>query len=907
MVIRHLGWSALAALGTVLAFNQGAIAAQPEVPSVLKVLPSDTTGMMLVNTEAKAWENLAQFPLFGASMTVPSLLGESFLAEASVGDRILRDFMGKPNRPVAILNFHIDVLPWLGDRTAYAMLPDGSFVTVASVKNDVQAQAYLQRLQTSRPTKPTLLTYNNAQIIAWAPQPIVDKTPKGAVPLEFKPILELPGPEAPATKKSTPPMTSGFALAYLPGNQGHVIVAPTVDVLKNLLDRQKNTSFSQHPDLQKTIADPRFATALAVGFGDYQALMASYKKTLEGFPMIFQPFQLGGDLKKLEEGYGNMAGFLWATPQGLEADATLALKPTLAPELLAILKSNDSKNDILKRIPAVTYGLVNSNNLALPMAKLLESVNQDKQAKTFLDGARKFTQGFLGLDDRDILPWMDREFAMFAFPTEQGFFAKQLGTDMGLGILIQTSNRTLAEAGLKKIQASLVKGLGKGIKVAPRTVNNTTFTSINTPDDKSLFAYSWVSEDTVLLVTGAETSDRIVPTPWKPLADSPAFKEAIAPLPKDNVGYFYLDGSATAALIFNSVVPKLFGSSSEEGKAEMNDYRARAGSVRYIVGTTTVSPEKMYSVGVMQLGRSVPSPITPQSLLEKHRKISSFSFEAPEGIADLSRAIALDPNLGEAYFYRGLLRLKTFDYAGALGDLDAATARKFQSPLFAESRAIAYYNLYDYDKAIVELKNAIAAKVPNTDSLEEDLEELLFDTQMQLGDYKGALSLINIQLEDDGIAPIALYKRCDAKVRLGDFKAGLADCEAGLTAVRALNQEAQKEAEKEIAAQLKAKTITKEEADEKRKEQFTSLPSLPQRCYARAALGIATALQECEALIEADPEDAKAYEYLGLGRAALKQPGNAKQAYAQAIALYEALGNQVAVKRVEALVKLLPR
>ncbi len=912
MVIRHWG---LAALGTILA--QGAIAQTPEVPSVLKVLPGDTTGMVLVNTEAKVWENLAQFPLFGAEMTVPSFLGEPFLAENDRTDRILRDFMGKPNRPVAILNFHIDVLPWLGDRTAYAMLPDGSFVTVAAVKNDSQVQAYLQRLQSSRATKPTLLTYNNAQIIAWPPRPLeVEKRAPGAVPsktservsVEVTPsatkeeIVLLPGLGAPATKKTTPPMTPGFALAYLPGNNGHVIVAPTVDVLKNLLDRQRNTSFSQHPDLQKTIADPRFATALAVGFGDYQALMAAYKKALVGLPMIFQPFEFGGDLKKLEEAYGNMTGFLWTTDQGIQAEGTLALKPSLTPELLAILKSNDTKNDILKRIPAVTYGLVNSNNIALPMAKLLDSVAQDKRSKTFLDGARKFAQGFLGVDDRDILPWMDREYAMFAFPTNRGFFAKQFQTDMGIGMLIQTSDRTKAEAGLKKIQASIVKGLGKGAKVAPLTVNNTTFTSINTPDDKSLFAYSWVSEDTVLLVTGAETTDRIVPTPWKPLADSPAFKEAIAPLPKDNIGYFYIDGSATSALIFNSIVPKLFLGFAEN-KELMDEFRTRGGSIRHIVGTTTVSQENMRSVGIMQLGRIVPSPITAQVLLEKHRQPDVLSIDTDQGIADLSRAIALDPNLGEAYFYRGSLRLKTFDYAGALGDLDAATTRNFKAPLLAESRAIAYYNLHDYEKAIVELKQAIDPKVPNTGFFEENLEDFLFDAQMQTGNYKAALGLVDRQIEGDGISSEDLFKRCDAQARLGDFKAALEDCEAGLTAVQSLNQEA----EKEIAAQLKAKTITKEEADEKRKEQFMSLPSLPQRCYARAALGIATALQECEALIEADPEDAKAYEYLGLGRAALKQPGNAKQAYIKAIALYEAMNNQVAVKRVEGLLKLLPR
>jgi cytochrome c-type biogenesis protein CcmH/NrfG len=80
---------------------------------------------------------------------------------------------------------------------------------------------------------------------------------------------------------------------------------------------------------------------------------------------------------------------------------------------------------------------------------------------------------------------------------------------------------------------------------------------------------------------------------------------------------------------------------------------------------------------------------------------------------------------------------------------------------------------------------------------------------------------------------------------------------------------------------------------------------LPQRCYVRTALGESTALQECEKAIAINPQNVEAYQYLGLGRAALKQTGTAKQAYGQAIALYETMGNQVAVKRVEALLKLL--
>jgi hypothetical protein len=163
MVMRHLGWSALA-VGTVLALTKGALAASPEVPSVLKVLPSDTAGVWLVNTERKAWESLAQFQLFPADQTVPGMVTGGFLPESN--------FYGQGQRPLAVMNFYIDVLPWLGDRVAYAALPDGSFVTVAAVGDASKVQPFLDRLTNARPERPTQLTYNNAQIIAWAPKPL---------------------------------------------------------------------------------------------------------------------------------------------------------------------------------------------------------------------------------------------------------------------------------------------------------------------------------------------------------------------------------------------------------------------------------------------------------------------------------------------------------------------------------------------------------------------------------------------------------------------------------------------------------------------------------------------------------------------------------------------------------------
>jgi tetratricopeptide (TPR) repeat protein len=891
MVMRHLGWSALA-VGTVLALTKGALAASPEVPSVLRVLPSETAGVWLVNTERKAWESLAQFQLFPVDITVSGMVAGGLLPGP---ERYSMRSAQSGQRPLAVMNFYVDVLPWLGDRVAYAYLPDGSSVTVAAVGDASKVQPFLDRLTNSRPEKPTRLTYNNAQIIAWA----------------------APIPKQIAVKKTTPLQNRGFALAYLPGPTGHVMVAPTIDVLKNLLDRQKTPSLSVRPDLQKMIADPRFASALFVGFGDFTDLVSANQKAFniiapEKSPL--RPLMLGeNQVGLLRQAYNNLEGFVWATPEGLSVEGSLGLTPLFAKSLADLFKKVETKGQVLKQIPAVTYGM--TNGVVPPFLQPgLSVLSTNKQTKPFLDNVRSSTKGFLGFDDRDLLPWMNGEFAMFAFPTEQGFFAKQLGTDLGIGVLIQTSDRPLAEASLKKIQAGVIKKIGNGAKVGTHTVNQTPFASVDSADGKSFLAYSWVNADTVLIVSGAETSDRLVPKPWNPITESPAFKEAIAPLPKENMGYFYLDGSATAALVFNSIVPKVVGKEVAQS-ASARDFQASAGSIRHIVATSAVSGDRLRTMGVMKLGRVARPAPTVTSLLEKYKPGSRGSlFPGKQGIADMSRAIALDPKAGEPYFQRGYMRLFDSDYAGALEDFEAAAARNVKPDIVSRYKGNANYYLHNYEKAIVDLEQTIAIfrskDVPEETGLldlglPDKPEALLFASYMQVGRYKEASNFISKQATTWPGTSDFYYESCAAKARLEDFKAALEDCNAGRAEELKRQERIIKDIERSIADQIQAGILTKAKAEGARKRQIPELKAFPARCYVHAALGEPTALQECEKAIAINPQNAEAYEYLGLGRAALEQTGTAKQAYGQAIALYETMGNQVAVKRVEALLKLL--
>jgi tetratricopeptide (TPR) repeat protein len=330
-----------------------------------------------------------------------------------------------------------------------------------------------------------------------------------------------------------------------------------------------------------------------------------------------------------------------------------------------------------------------------------------------------------------------------------------------------------------------------------------------------------------------------------------------------------------------------------------------------------MADDRFRTIGIMKLGRVARPAPTVASLLEKYKPGTTASlFPGKQGIADMSRAIAIDPKAGEAYFHRGQMRVADSDYAGALEDFAAATARNAKSPLMPKYEGIANYYLHNYEKAIVALQQANALADSENPPEEgffsvgsrDDIEDLLFESLMQVGNYKAALKLTAIHIEGGLDGSKYRYQSCAAKARLGEFKSALVECDLGIKDEGDINDPSFRlSVLKEVAAKLKVGVMGDEKAEKLLVRQFRPEKYLPQRCYARAALGSMSALQECENAIDNNPNSAEAYEYLGLGRAALKQPGTAKQAYGQAIALYETMGNQVAVKRVEALVKLLPR
>jgi hypothetical protein len=184
--------------------------------------------------------------------------------------------------------------------------------------------------------------------------------------------------------------------------------------------------------------------------------------------------------------------------------------------------------------------------------------------------------------DKDILSWMTGEFALFFYPTKQGLISSKL--NMGLGFLVQTTSRPKAEASLNKLGESIKAISSGGLSV--NNYDNTDGFSINTWEigGKSIFAYTWIDDKTLLISTGLGAVTELLPQPQKQLAKDYNFATATSSLPFPNQGYFYINMGSSLSWVY-SLAPETFNA------PYFQTFKQVIGSVRS-VSTTTITTSK---------------------------------------------------------------------------------------------------------------------------------------------------------------------------------------------------------------------------------------------------------------------------------------------------------------------------
>lgn len=580
---------------------------QPAPPAVTTLLPANTPGLLLVDTTAATWGDLNRFN------PVPPEFMNLLLAAPLFSTGI---------NPVE------EIQSWLGDKVAIALLPataqsetfGSSTVLLAPIKDASRFNAFMGKIKTT--WQPQVeRSYKGVTVLEWfAPNPPAEKTPPPDSPTPLPSVDPEPDPSTPSTPAPAVP-SSRFprqvAIALLPNA---LVIATQGRTLEKLVDAQANpTLLANSPLFQRTAQHPQFGRSLVVGYSNVDEAISLLTKFPNPMPPADSPEQPNEstqkesttllrsfvgtptpplpmpsiDPSKLRQAasvYSTLDTFLWVQPEGVHGQTNFHYT-TPQPEQATI--ADPQANQILARLPAATYMATNGRNFKRDWDLILKMLGPDPTSQELLKRLRDSFRNFVGLDlDSDIIAWLDREYVAFLFPTKQGLLnAISPNLDLGLGLMLQTSDRSKAEATLRKLEQR-VKSLTQGqMAIVTRRIKGQPIVSWEGKDRSKVYSflsYGWVDGDTLIVTTGAGPMAELNPKPYIPLHLTYTFKTATESLPTPNDGYFYLNMGAYLSFLYSLILPYV----PQQNPSIVREVQRVLGTVRSISLTSLATPEK---------------------------------------------------------------------------------------------------------------------------------------------------------------------------------------------------------------------------------------------------------------------------------------------------------------------------
>lgn len=250
---------------------------------------------------------------------------------------------------------------------------------------------------------------------------------------------------------------------------------------------------------------------------------------------------ISADTLKRSQQIISMVAGVGIEDQGLHFQAVAKLDPTVNKPILQI-----NKNKLLSQFPPETLIFVNGQGIGQWWSQLVNQSQNLPSVKSFVDESREFVKNTTNLDlDRDILNWMNGEFALGIIPTDSGVFGS-LG--MSSILMFETSDRFTASNTLDNLK----NRIPPFIQPQQSAIKGISVNEWKTIQGQTAFSYGWSNNNLLLLSLGSSLTNVISIQPQNSLAQSPDFQRITASLPKQNNGYFYLNFSQGISAIKKS-------------------------------------------------------------------------------------------------------------------------------------------------------------------------------------------------------------------------------------------------------------------------------------------------------------------------------------------------------------------
>ncbi len=539
-------------------------------------LPKDAPLVAMADTSSATWRKAGNFQLFQAAWN-----GISFLIPPQIKN-----------------GYATDIEPWLGEQVAFAFLPklsssqvtvESNFVTLLPVKDEAGLQRFLNKLKAGGGLKQRQykgITILETKTGTASQDNTIPPVPKSPINKAIKPNIF----KKPSLKKSNARKPTSLAIGILPG---HLAIGYSNKSIERVINtsRQKAATLAQNSQFQKTIRQPQTGKPLFAMYQDPSGYLNFVKEIIKDPSLGLPTFDLESILSSEQlKKYQSLGSFVTVQKEGIRFQVNAYLSPEFNRNNLA---DNIKTQNILSRMPAATYSAVNGKNLDQRWQTISRLLSSQKVFKDGLTSLRGLIRTNTGLDlDRDIVSWMDGEFAFFMYPTKGGFFqAVNPSSDMGIGLAVETSNRVAAENTLNKL-GDFIVSVSKGeVKVAQKSIKNQAVTSwdVNGDSAKSLLAYSWVDDNTLIVTTGYGALADLVPQPYVALDKAYNFNTATNSLPSPNNGYFYMNMGSLLSWVYG-FVPQQYSNNPY-----FNIFKQAIGSVYSISATTSSNVDREQS------------------------------------------------------------------------------------------------------------------------------------------------------------------------------------------------------------------------------------------------------------------------------------------------------------------------
>lgn len=534
--------------------------------SITKQIPSDTIGLVIIDLDPLSWQAFDKFDL-------PIIIPISALD--NLIDKLM-NFLGESS-PISIVK---DVQPWLGKEVMITFLNNPNskaknkaelvFAALSMVTDDKQFEIFIEKVKGLNTLKPTETLYQNIKILEWELKDEVEEEnePESLKksPKRLNTSQTLRALSKTKNHEEIKPSFSDFrfkrlAIAKLPS--GFAVIASDREAIQKMIDTSasnselQSLSLADNPIFLRSLNNPLWNRSLFVGYGDFKGLGQFTELLAADLPETseipgFSRAEYIQSLKHTLSQYSSFDLFAWVTPKGLRSQSSSYFSEVRSPQP----KDTQTRDRLLSYLPSNVYGSISSRNFNRQWQWFVEASKLEPTYKIFVDGLRVVAPMILGEEsgidiEKDIISWMDGEYAFVAFPSDRSPL-KQIGVTLTSGMLIRTSKPEAANAALAKL-TKYITNLGKGtFQVKKRQVGATLLTSFEFPDfqeqgkTQSVFAYGWRDRQTLMLTFGSDTATAFIPTPKPSLAESEMFRDAIADMPQPNFGYFYLNANAIA-------------------------------------------------------------------------------------------------------------------------------------------------------------------------------------------------------------------------------------------------------------------------------------------------------------------------------------------------------------------------